>query len=148
MSQIDLKNELIGKYLKIIAVVALYWYLYKTRIDGYDTLVYYSQISFTRLTSIITVFVNKALLSSDSVKLDAPLFITWIQCIVSVLVCLSLKLIKRSYLPNPNVFSKNTIQKVSETTMSSCEFSSSNEIKQSTVFFLFFRFCHWRYCSH
>lgn len=35
MSETDLKNELIGKYLKIIAVVALYWYVNKTKIDGY-----------------------------------------------------------------------------------------------------------------
>lgn len=66
-----------------------------------------------RIVSIVTVFVNKALLSGDTVKLDAPLFVTWIQCIISVVICLLLGLVKRSYLPNPkNVFSSNIIQTV------------------------------------
>lgn len=64
--------------------------------------------------SIVTVFVNKALLSGDTVKLDAPLFVTWIQCIVSVVICLLLGLVKHSYLPNPkNVFSANIMRTVS-----------------------------------
>lgn len=67
---------------------------------------------FYRFTSIVTVFVNKSLLSSDTVKLDAPLFVTWVQCITSVVICLSLRLIKRSYLPNPDAFSSNTIKTV------------------------------------
>lgn len=33
------------------------------------------------------VFLNKYLLSSKDVKLDAPLFITWYQCIVTVGIC-------------------------------------------------------------
>lgn len=40
-----------------------------------------------RITSIVTVFVNKALLSSDAVNLDAPLFVTWFQCVVSAAIC-------------------------------------------------------------
>lgn len=72
-------------------------------------------VSKRRNVSIVTVFVNKALLSSDTVQLDAPLFVTWIQCIVSVVICLLLGLIKRSYLPNPNdVFSTNIIRTVSK----------------------------------
>lgn len=66
---------------------------------------------YPRFTSILTVFVNKALLSGDK-DLDAPLFITWIQCITSVVLCLLLRMLKKSYLPNPNVFSHATIQQV------------------------------------
>lgn len=40
--------------------------------------------------SITTVFVNKALLSSQEVALEAPLFITWFQCIVSFSICYTL----------------------------------------------------------
>ena len=32
------------------------------------------------------MFVNKSLLSG-SAKLDAPLFVTWYQCVVTVLAC-------------------------------------------------------------
>lgn len=37
--------------------------------------------------SIATVFVNKTLLSSEEVALEAPLFITWFQCITSYSIC-------------------------------------------------------------
>ncbi|CAF5077061.1 unnamed protein product, partial [Rotaria sp. Silwood1] len=37
--------------------------------------------------SITMVFLNKYLLSSNNVKLDAPLFITWYQCVVTVVAC-------------------------------------------------------------
>lgn len=33
------------------------------------------------------VFVNKSLLSSSESKIDAPLFITWFQCVVTVIAC-------------------------------------------------------------
>ena len=33
------------------------------------------------------VFINKALLSGPTTKLDAPFFITWYQCIVTVILC-------------------------------------------------------------
>lgn len=36
---------------------------------------------------MITVFVNKLLLNSETFKLDAPLFVTWSQCVVSTLIC-------------------------------------------------------------
>lgn len=67
------------------------------------------RISFTnhlscccRVTSIVTVFVNKALFSS--INLDAPLFITWFQCIISVAICLCLKVLSQFY-PNLVTFS-------------------------------------------
>jgi len=37
--------------------------------------------------SISMVFLNKYLLSSDDVKLEAPLFITWYQCVVAIGIC-------------------------------------------------------------
>ena len=39
-----------------------------------------------RFVSITLVFVNKSLLSG-STKLDAPLFVTWYQCVVTVALC-------------------------------------------------------------
>jgi solute carrier family 35 (GDP-fucose transporter), member C1 len=61
------KESLLTKYLRIFFVVAAYW-----------------------IVSILTVFVNKALLSSKSVNLDAPLFVTWYQCLFSALVCFTM----------------------------------------------------------
>ena len=63
------------------------------------------------------VFVNKALLSSDKVHLNAPLFITWFQCIISVAICLTLKNLSRIfpkyiYFPKGSPFSYETIKKV------------------------------------
>ncbi|CAK1551587.1 unnamed protein product [Leptosia nina] len=61
------QSDLCGRYIKIFVVVACYW-----------------------IVSIATVFVNKSLLSGQEVALDAPLFITWFQCIVSFTICFSL----------------------------------------------------------
>ncbi|CAG4988075.1 unnamed protein product [Parnassius apollo] len=61
------QGDLCSRYIKIFIVVSCYW-----------------------IISIATVFVNKTLLSSDSVKLDAPLFITWFQCVVSFGICFML----------------------------------------------------------
>ncbi|XP_053600286.1 GDP-fucose transporter 1 [Plodia interpunctella] len=58
------RTELYSKYVTIFIVVSCYW-----------------------IVSITTVFVNKTLLSSKSVALEAPLFITWFQCIVSFSIC-------------------------------------------------------------
>ncbi|CAF4094719.1 unnamed protein product [Adineta steineri] len=52
------------KYVQIAFAVTLYWFV-----------------------SITMVFLNKYLLSSNNVKLDAPLFITWYQCVVTVGLC-------------------------------------------------------------
>lgn len=38
----------------------------------------------------MTVFVNKTLFSSQTVALEAPLFITWFQCIISFSICFTL----------------------------------------------------------
>ncbi|XP_034488962.1 GDP-fucose transporter 1 [Drosophila innubila] len=71
-------NRLVNKYLKIFFVVALYW-----------------------CTSILTVFVNKHLLSSDTVNLGAPLFMSWYQCVVSTAICFCMSRLSRRY---PSVF--------------------------------------------
>lgn len=57
-------QSLSQKYIKIVGVVALYWSV-----------------------SVSLVFVNKSLLKGDELKLDAPLFVTFYQCICTVLLC-------------------------------------------------------------
>jgi len=59
-----------GKSLKIFFVVCAYWSV-----------------------SISLVFLNKYLLSSKDLKLDAPMFITWYQCVTSLFVIFLLSLI-------------------------------------------------------
>lgn len=44
-------------------------------------------VAFYWFISITMVFVNKSLLSSPEGKVDAPLFITWFQCVVTVIAC-------------------------------------------------------------
>lgn len=61
------RSDLCTRYIQIFIVVSCYW-----------------------IVSIVTVFVNKSLLSSQSVSLEAPLFITWFQCIISFSICLIL----------------------------------------------------------
>nr|XP_060620087.1 GDP-fucose transporter 1 [Anolis sagrei ordinatus] len=56
--------------LRIATVVSLYWF-----------------------TSITMVFLNKYLLGSPSLGLDAPLFVTFFQCLVTVLLCKAMGLL-------------------------------------------------------
>lgn len=49
-----------------------------------------SAVSSYWLVSISMVFVNKALLSSPRTKIDAPLFVTWYQCLCTVGACYAL----------------------------------------------------------
>eukprot|EP00536_Pseudo-nitzschia_multiseries_P002191 jgi/Psemu1/183038/e_gw1.29.133.1 len=37
--------------------------------------------------SISMVYLNKVLMSSEAVSIEAPLFITWFQCVVTALIC-------------------------------------------------------------
>ncbi|KAJ9598200.1 hypothetical protein L9F63_011120 [Diploptera punctata] len=69
-----LSEGLFVKYVHIGTVVAAYWVI-----------------------SILTVFVNKTLLSSHSVDLDAPLFVTWYQCVVSATICFSLRMLTKAF---------------------------------------------------
>lgn len=55
---------------RIAVVVCLYWFI-----------------------SITMVFLNKYLLGSPSLRLDAPLFVTFYQCLVTVLICKLLSLL-------------------------------------------------------
>ncbi|GAB1610091.1 GDP-fucose transporter 1-like [Argonauta hians] len=71
-----LMDSFFYKSLKIAIVVANYWFI-----------------------SISMVFINKYLLSSKQLKLDAPLFITWYQCIVTVILCVMFSFIS-FFLPN------------------------------------------------
>ncbi|KAL8610237.1 hypothetical protein ACOMHN_038932 [Nucella lapillus] len=69
-------ESLVTKYTKIAIVVAAYWCI-----------------------SISMVFVNKYLLSSEDLKLNAPLFVTWFQCVVTVLLCVLLSVVSQ-FLPD------------------------------------------------
>lgn len=62
-----MEGSLVQRYTYILSVVAAYW-----------------------TVSITLVFVNKSLLSGEQ-KLEAPLFITCYQCVVTVLACLLLR---------------------------------------------------------
>lgn len=68
------EKTLLQQYVQIGVVVAAYWFI-----------------------SITLVFVNKSLLSG-SAKLDAPLFVTWYQCVVTVLACYVIRQLAR-YFP-------------------------------------------------
>lgn len=62
--------ELLKKYLTICGVVSLYW-----------------------AVSITLVFLNKYLLKSDELKLDAPLFVTFVQCVATVFLSIVCRVI-------------------------------------------------------
>ncbi|XP_063379895.1 GDP-fucose transporter 1 [Cydia fagiglandana] len=77
------RSDLCSQYIKIFIVVSCYW-----------------------IVSIVTVFVNKALLSGQAVPLEAPLFITWFQCIISFIICSSLS--KTGGIPGVFAFPKGS----------------------------------------
>ncbi|CAB3381642.1 Hypothetical predicted protein [Cloeon dipterum] len=68
------KNSLLASYVNIALAVSAYW-----------------------VVSILTVFVNKALLSGETVDLKAPLFITWFQCVVSTFICFVLSSLSKIF---------------------------------------------------
>lgn len=57
-------------------------------------------VAFYWVVSITTVFVNKILLSSNLVQFDAPLFITWFQCLISVMYYGAYHFIQREKPPS------------------------------------------------
>ncbi|XP_078405596.1 GDP-fucose transporter 1 isoform X1 [Cetorhinus maximus] len=63
-------ESFISKAVRIACVVAIYWFI-----------------------SITMVFLNKYLLDSPDLRLDAPLFVTFFQCLVTVLLCWVLNLL-------------------------------------------------------
>ncbi|XP_070153444.1 GDP-fucose transporter 1 [Polyergus mexicanus] len=90
----SLEKGLASKYMYITFVIAAYW-----------------------IVSILTVFVNKALLSSKAVNLDAPLFVTWFQCIVSVTICITLRKLSQWFpryieIADGSPFRKDILKKV------------------------------------
>ncbi|KAJ8682585.1 hypothetical protein QAD02_018377 [Eretmocerus hayati] len=94
LTKMEQKGGLLHRYAYIAFVVTLYW-----------------------VVSILMVFVNKALLSSDKVHLDAPLFITWYQCVTSVSICLCLKLLSEIspqyfHFPRGTPFSSKIIKQI------------------------------------
>ncbi|OAD59205.1 putative GDP-fucose transporter [Eufriesea mexicana] len=85
---------ILSKFIHITIVVATYW-----------------------IISILTVFINKALLSSNTINLDAPLFITWCQCIISLIICVILSNLSKWFpkyfkFPDGNPYTKETLKKI------------------------------------
>ena len=39
------------------------------------------------IVSISMVYLNKILMSNEGISIPAPLFVTWYQCVVTVLIC-------------------------------------------------------------
>lgn len=56
-------------------------------------------VFFYWIVSITMVFVNKTLLSDPAGQLDAPFFITWFQCVVTVIGCFFLGLLNVGNVP-------------------------------------------------
>ncbi|GAB6027033.1 hypothetical protein CHUAL_013762 [Chamberlinius hualienensis] len=69
---VSARSGIAREYFTIAAVVSVYW-----------------------VVSISLVFINKYLLSGKDLQLDAPLFVTWFQCVVTVLLCIFLTLLSR-----------------------------------------------------
>lgn len=73
---------------------------------------------FYRVVSILTVFVNKTLLSIDHLDVDAPIFIAWFQCLVSAIICFILSHLSKKFpqvvqFPEGNPFNAVTVRNVS-----------------------------------
>ncbi|XP_029045887.1 GDP-fucose transporter 1 [Osmia bicornis bicornis] len=88
------ETGILPKFIHITIVVIAYW-----------------------IISILTVFINKALLSSNSINLDAPLFVTWCQCIVSLIICSTLSKLSKCFpryikFPEGNPYTKETLIKI------------------------------------
>ena len=71
---------LLQSYVKIFTVVSLYWFV-----------------------SITLVFVNKSLLSGAT-KLEAPLFVTFFQCVVTIVACYAIKAVSVKFPNKVNIF--------------------------------------------
>jgi hypothetical protein len=100
------------------------------------------------------VFLNKALLSSEKIHLNAPLFITWFQCITCVGICRLLKGLnyifpKYFYFPEGSPFSYNISKTVQIKYI--CIDVFENYLKTTCKFMLIvddvtcFRFYHYQF---
>lgn len=86
------EDSLFVKYAKVVMVVALYW-----------------------VVSISMVFVNKTLLGGAvGGKTDAPLFVTWFQCVVTAVACLAASKVTRLA---PHILSFPELGQVEVTTL-------------------------------
>ncbi|XP_048342685.1 GDP-fucose transporter 1 isoform X1 [Sphaerodactylus townsendi] len=78
------QSSFLLRAVQIATVVSLYWFI-----------------------SITMVFLNKYLLGSPTLRLDAPLFVTFYQCLITVLICKLLSLLASfcppSYLDFPSI---------------------------------------------
>mmetsp|Transcript_31566 Transcript_31566/g.48421 ORF Transcript_31566/g.48421 Transcript_31566/m.48421 type:complete len:376 (+) Transcript_31566:205-1332(+) len=53
-----------------------------------DNVIYVSSVVATYwFVSISMVYLNKILMSNDGISINAPLFVTWYQCIITALIC-------------------------------------------------------------
>lgn len=59
----------------------------------------------------MTVFVNKALFSSKTINLDAPLFITWFQCLISATICFTMSYLSKKFPDTINFPRGNPLDK-------------------------------------
>lgn len=87
-----ISNILLGKYIQIGSVVVLYW-----------------------IVSIVTVFINKTLLTNNSI--DVPFFVFWYQCFISALICVILKMLSKILpstfsFPEGSLFTRAVVKKV------------------------------------
>jgi len=95
MSYLEMKLDTLSlKYIQIFFVVVIYWVI-----------------------SILTVFVNKTLLSVDQLDVDAPIFIAWFQCLVSAIICFMLSRLSKIFpkvvqFPEGNPFNPLTVRNV------------------------------------
>ncbi|XP_050431003.1 GDP-fucose transporter 1-like [Adelges cooleyi] len=88
-----------NNYAHIFAVVVVYW-----------------------IVSIVVVFINKALLSSQEFDINVPLFIAWFQCLVSALICFTFSILSIVFpkiirFPRGNPLQWQTIKKVTPLTI-------------------------------
>ncbi|KAK6010927.1 hypothetical protein OSTOST_24002, partial [Ostertagia ostertagi] len=81
----DNDGSKMSHYLKVVTAVSAYW-----------------------VCSIGLVFLNKYLLSSNDLQLNAPLFITWFQCVVTVGLCFSLSFLSKNF-PHTITFPRMTL---------------------------------------
>ncbi|XP_054156334.1 GDP-fucose transporter 1-like [Oppia nitens] len=78
LSAVTADRSLVAKYAEVVAVVAAYW-----------------------LISISMVFINKHLLSGADIGLNAPLFVTFYQCLCALAITLVMSMLSRT---NPSLF--------------------------------------------
>lgn len=104
----ETKDSLLQKYTTIFFVVAGYWLVL--------TVLKQDSNIFFRIVSIMTVFINKTLLSD--INLNAPMFIALYQTLITAFICLGKKSLARTFphhftFPETNVFEIKTAKTVS-----------------------------------